>query len=146
MTSCKKCKRPLKHPKSVERGYGPQCWQFKLSGMGILQQGTNIVLVANDPKCPEDVFFRKLLDGNIETNVRQQRAMHSPTGYGWGYAGSGPADLAYNILLRFVGPDDAIKMHQEFKNAFIANAPDQGARVKACVIRRWIEARESNGE
>lgn len=26
MTTCGKCNRPLKDPKSVERGYGPDCW------------------------------------------------------------------------------------------------------------------------
>lgn len=25
-TTCGKCKRPLKDPKSIERGYGPLCW------------------------------------------------------------------------------------------------------------------------
>ena len=26
-TVCGKCQRPLKDPKSVERGYGPDCWR-----------------------------------------------------------------------------------------------------------------------
>lgn len=31
------------------------------------------------------------------------RVRHSPTGFGWGYAGSGPADLARSLLLAAVG-------------------------------------------
>jgi hypothetical protein len=108
---------------------------------GSLQAGTNIVLVSDDPRFPEDVFFRKLLDGNIETNVRQQQAKHSPTGYGWGYGGSGAADLAFNILLRFVGPEEAWIHHQDFKWEFISKAPEQGARIKADAIKRWIDSR-----
>lgn len=26
-TICGKCMRPLKDPKSIERGYGPDCWR-----------------------------------------------------------------------------------------------------------------------
>lgn len=26
-TICGKCMRPLKDPKSIERGYGPDCWK-----------------------------------------------------------------------------------------------------------------------
>ena len=26
MTNCAKCGRPLKNPKSMEHGYGPECW------------------------------------------------------------------------------------------------------------------------
>lgn len=25
--TCGKCNRPLKDPKSIERGYGPDCWR-----------------------------------------------------------------------------------------------------------------------
>jgi hypothetical protein len=32
---------------------------------------------------------------------------HSPTGFSWGYAGSGPADLARSILLDVIGPQGA---------------------------------------
>ena len=31
------------------------------------------------------------------------RAIHSPDGFEWGYAGSGPADLAFSILLSEIG-------------------------------------------
>lgn len=139
--SCNRCHRRLSEPESVMRGYGPVCWGRTMCGSedGVLQTGTNIVLVADDPRFPEDVFFQTLLDGNIETNVRQQQAGHSPTGYGWGYGGSGPADLALNILLRFVSPQDAWIYHQDFKWQFIATAPEQGTIIKGETIRRWID-------
>jgi hypothetical protein len=27
IVTCGKCNRPLKDPKSIERGYGPDCWK-----------------------------------------------------------------------------------------------------------------------
>lgn len=33
----------------------------------------------------------------VETNVPQRIVYHSPTGFEWGYGGSGPADLALNL-------------------------------------------------
>ena len=37
---------------------------------------------------------------DVLTNVPHLVVHHSPTGYEWGYGGSGPADLALNILDR----------------------------------------------
>jgi len=34
---------------------------------------------------------------------------HSPTGFQWGYGGSGPADLALSILADCIGLDEARK-------------------------------------
>lgn len=139
--NCRSCKRPLRDPRSRGRGFGPVCWARTMSGEGAHQEGTNVILVADDPAAPGDVFFRALLDGSVETNVAPVSLRHSPTGYAWGYGGSGPADLALNILLRFVGPEEAWIHHQDFKWEFISRAPRQGARIKADSIRRWIDGR-----
>jgi hypothetical protein len=45
---------------------------------------------------------------------------HSPTGFAWGYAGSGPAQLALAILHDAIGRDRAIELHQRFKLLCIA--------------------------
>ena len=39
---------------------------------------------------------------------------HSPTGFNWGYGGSGPAQLAPAILMEFL----PVKKAQEYKQAF----------------------------
>jgi Family of unknown function (DUF6166) len=54
---------------------------------------------------------------------------HSPTGFCWGYGGSGPAQLALAILMDVFNGDDAraLSMHQEFKDMVIARLPmDEG--------------------
>lgn len=47
---------------------------------------------------------------------------HSQTGFEWGYLGSGPAQLAFAILLDHFGtPGPALLLYQDFKEQVIAN-------------------------
>lgn len=49
---------------------------------------------------------------------------HSPTGFAWGYSGSGPAQLALALLLDVLDNDDrAVRLHQRFKSRVIARLP-----------------------
>lgn len=50
---------------------------------------------------------------------------HSPTGFCWGYCGSGPAQLALAIMLEHFGGDKqaALSMYQDFKFKVIAGLP-----------------------
>ncbi len=67
---------------------------------------------------------------------------HSPSGFEWGYGGSGPADLALNILLEATGERDfAAEHHQAFKRAFVAPLPFDGGRIEAARISEWIAER-----
>lgn len=50
---------------------------------------------------------------------------HSPTGFNWGYGGSGPAQLALAILLKFTDKQTAVCLHQSFKSEFIAPAGEK---------------------
>lgn len=61
----------------------------------------------------------------IPLRLRLDLAPHSPTGFSWGYAGSGPAQLALAILAD-LWPDHIpwVKHHyQEFKRKVIAHFP-----------------------
>jgi len=47
---------------------------------------------------------------------------HSPTGFAWGYGGSGPAQLALALLVDALGDADlAIAHYQEFKREHVTN-------------------------
>lgn len=49
---------------------------------------------------------------------------HSPTGFEWGYAGSGPAQLALAICADVLGDDEhALAVYQRFKDVNITNLP-----------------------
>ena len=48
--------------------------------------------------------------------MRLDLANHSPTGFEWGYGGSGPAQLALALLAHALGDDArALRHHQRFK-------------------------------
>ena len=53
-----------------------------------------------DRPVEKGITLRRNLTPNgpvVETNVPHNIVYHSPTGFEWGYAGSGPADLALNL-------------------------------------------------
>ena len=57
-------------------------------------------------------------------NPRLDLWNHSPTGFEWGYGGSGPAQLALAILADHCGNDQqAFNFHHRFKWAVIAELP-----------------------
>jgi hypothetical protein len=54
---------------------------------------------------------------------------HSPTGFMWGYGGSGPAQLALAICLELMGEDKAMGVYQDFKFKHIASLPQKDFEV-----------------
>lgn len=70
--------------------------------------------------------------------LRLNLSNHSPTGFEWGYAGSGPAQLALAILADALGDDErAVRLHQRFKAAFVQNFDRESWMVKAADVRAW---------
>lgn len=118
----------------------------------------------------DDVRIWRDRTGAVRANVRHSVVWHSPAGYGVGYAGSGPADLALNILNAFIPPgrpwnsadddrDDipekcfrgyasmfAVRHHQDFKRDFIATMPDKGGVIPAAMIAAWIQTKRRAAE
>jgi hypothetical protein len=58
-----------------------------------------------------DIVCRRDPDGTKHFNVPRRHVHHSPTGWEWGYGGSGPSDFALNVLALFVGPPPALPPH-----------------------------------
>ena len=83
------------------------------------------------PKIPATLKLKgKLATGEVWVNGRPlspARSLkvfnHSPTGFSWGYGGSGPTQLAMAILLRYLPAREAVHLHQPFKWKFIASLP-----------------------
>src|SRR5262245_49842647 len=60
-------------------------------------------------------------------NPRFDLRNHSPTGFEWGYEGSGPAQLALAILCDVLHDDErACRLYQTFKRRVIAPLPQEG--------------------
>jgi len=64
---------------------------------------------------------------------------HSPDGFEWGYAGSGPADLAFSILCDLLPESEAEQLYQDFKWDVIATLPRDGAVIAAADVLEWVE-------
>ncbi len=97
-THCVYCHRLLHNPVSVEAGAGPVC--RARHALDDEYERTSF-LSAFDP-ATMDIICHRQPDGTPIFNVAQAHAHHSPTGFEWGYGGSGPADFALNILALFL--------------------------------------------
>lgn len=88
---------------------------------------------------------RTLVTGPGAEPLRQQFVVHSPDGFEWGYGGSGPGDLALNLLGVLVPPPEAWRLHHEFKRLFIAPLPDSGGSLTVQDIRAWLHQKWTEG-
>lgn len=97
-------------------------------------------------ECSVDVY---LPNGTINPLVHCVH--HSPTGFDWGYNGSGPADLALSILHDHLGEPatkkiykgkvgaTAMYLHQAFKQDIIAAIPPNGGTIAQSDIDAWLK-------
>lgn len=58
-----------------------------------------------------------------QLDLRLDLANHSPTGFCWGYNGSGPAQTALAILADYWDDQAALRLYQSFKSKVIAGLP-----------------------
>ena len=65
---------------------------------------------------------------------------HSPDGFEWGYGGSGPAQLAFAILLHHSGLEAALSYYQRFKAEVIQNITDDTWTIPKESVTKWLEA------
>ena len=79
-------------------------------------------------------------DGIAQTNVPHAVVRHSPSGFEWNYAGSGPADLSLNILLLFLSEKQANGLYQTFKREVIENVPWEGGEIDEEFVKAWIRS------
>lgn len=151
--ACVRCGRALSNEASAAAGMGPVCRaKASASDSGRLLEDTP-VLCDVPPITDAGLICRRLADGRAAANVPHTIKHHSPTGFEWGYGGSGPAELALNAMAVLLRPDgshmdrvygdwvvsnDAARLHQDFKWAFIASMPRAGGIVRLENINEWI--------
>jgi hypothetical protein len=64
---------------------------------------------------------------------------HSPTGFNWGYGGSGPAQLALALLCHATrNPALALQLYQQFKRAVVARLHQRRWHLSQRFVFRWI--------
>jgi len=100
------------------------------------------------------IILERGSDGEVRTNVPHLVMHHSPDGFEFGYPGSGPADLALNILEAvlslqgYVGERVELwdgdcwrlawRLHQRLKWHFLAGLPSAGAVIPLATVVSWI--------
>lgn len=78
-----------------------------------------------------------------ELPLRLDLANHSPTGFDWGYAGSGPAQLALAILAYDLNDELAFAHYEEFKFEVIAKLKHEWL-LTSFDIREFLETRTAD--
>jgi hypothetical protein len=158
---CARCKKPLSNPVSVDAGMGPICRGHGGKEMNEICEKDDFADKTDFsvPFSEALVLRREFQDaekvGGVFTNVPHLVVAHSPSGFEWGYGGSGPADLALNVCqtyLNSIGYQGvktqchdgqcwslAWQLHQDFKWSFIANAPREGITIPMAEIKRWFD-------
>ena len=65
---------------------------------------------------------------------------HSPDGHSWGYGGSGPSELAKDMLWDLLGERPDPSLYQRFKDRFITTLPIDSSdwRIVEDDIRAWL--------
>lgn len=71
---------------------------------------------------------------------------HSPTGFNFGYGGSGPAQLALAILLDYSGKIPHPACYQDFKRQFIATMKEPGGAIAGVQIDAFLNKRVGEGK
>lgn len=85
----------------------------------------------------------EVVDGGKRAPLRHLQR-HSPTGFEWGYAGSGPADLARSILGDVLGQEDpSPREYQRVKFELVANVPKAGGVITEAQVRRVLHRIEA---
>jgi hypothetical protein len=73
-------------------------------------------------------------------NPRHDLWNHSPSGFEWGYGGSGPAQLALAILADHCGDDEeAFNFHHRFKWMIVAELPGRGWKLTSRDIEQVLQ-------
>ena len=100
---------------------------------------------------PENCEYSVIVREGVRTaflDPRLDLANHSPTGLSWGYAGSGPAQLALALLAHATGYDKrALKNYQTFKARVVAKLPRNWKLTRSQVLSELlkIEQEEAMG-
>ena len=78
----------------------------------------------------------KLLRPGYSQEVRN---LSREEGFGWGYRGAAPAQLALAVLLEVTYTEEALRLFQPFKERFLAPMHHIGGEIPVATIKSWLE-------
>ena len=80
----------------------------------------------------------------LDPRPSQKLVNHSPNGFNWGYAGSGPSQCALGILFDVTGDADmAMRRYQDFKWDVIEKQPeDKKWFITEYFVNQWLDEKK----
>ena len=76
----------------------------------------------------------------LSPEASQKLVNHSPTGFNWGYGGSGPAQLSLAILLSYTKDKDySLRNYQKFLGDFISKIKSKEWEISNKQLADWIK-------
>ena len=88
----------------------------------------------------------KIIEGGrvLPLPARTDLKNHSPTGFEFGYAGSGPSQLALAILADYLQDDaKALEYYYYFKMEVITQLRDDNFKLTADQVKYWVYSYEN---
>lgn len=152
---CRRCNRTLKREPYRSLGIGKICQSKESADRERASQETGDIIVPYDGgdiwierlACPSydekgQLTIMKHSCSGIKTNVQRTEIFHSPSGFNFGYGGSGPADFALNVLLMFTNKETAYSLHQDFKWKYVAadGSDAEKLTIPRAEILRFIQS------
>ena len=95
------------------------------------------ILVQVIPDEDLEGFGNCLLDGEILNITVSQQVSNRSAEFGWGYCGSGVAQLALSILMQYLPIPLALDHFQEFKFEIVSKWPKAGGTF-AVALGDWV--------
>jgi hypothetical protein len=74
---------------------------------------------------------------------------HSPTGFAWGYYGSGPSQLALGILLEETTREEAERFYMDYKHDVTAGLPKEEGQewmLTSNDVQEWLRQKRTKHE
>lgn len=115
---------------------GPVC--ARKAGGGAADAFPHTADMLPEPFSMFGLLCKRDKNGYARTNIPHQIVRHSPTGFEWGYSGSGPAELALNTLALCTSQADAERLYQNFKAEFLAGMPREGWMIPMATINAYL--------
>ena len=67
------------------------------------------------------------------------RNLSRDEGFGWGYYGAAPAQLALAVLLEVTYTEEALRLYLPFRNRFLGPMHHIGGEISVATIKSWLE-------
>jgi hypothetical protein len=96
-----------------------------------------------DDELENDVWWEDQAGRHHELRLRLDLRNHSPTGFEWGYGGSGPAQLALAVCAEAVGDERAMRVYMSFKDQVVARLPRPSWDLTVASVVAAVEAIEA---